>query len=671
MKIATLWIAEKPSMAVAFAQALGIIDFKDASKGAYISPDGGTCVTWLFGHILRDLNPDEYNPDLKKWSLDPLPFVPPSWKKCPREAVKTHFFRVKDLIKNTGHIVLATDFDREGEVIGRELLDECSFKGKVERVNITATDTNSIKKCIASRFDGEIGLPLYYAGLGRAQADWLFGLNLTRALTLIGQSKGLDGVLTAGRVQSAALNIIVCREAEIASFTSKNYYEVQFTMSSQQGCFKGNWLPPSDLLDEDNKLLDHDAALNKQAELNGLSCSVNRSSAHDSKKAAPLPFSLSAAQIECANKYSFPVEKTLEILQSLYEAHLTSYPRTSCRYLPTALLEELDDILDSIVAMDPSVAHIAEKLDKSLRSDAWDDDNVEAHYGLVPTTHRADLSKLNADQVKVYKLVRDNFISQFMPPAVYRNVNLELICGNDKIVSHSSKLINPGWRSYIMPVDDDCESQEEDNNFHVPELEVGTEVNIQSAEVLSKNTTPPKFFTEATLLAVMNNCAYLVKDPVLKKILKSTCGIGTEATRANIIKSLFDRNYIQKKGKQIRATKLGNAVVSILPHEIKSVERTAYWEQQLEAISTRKLSLDTFIKEVIDMLEQIFANGFAELNLEEVIVRCPTCEKPLIRRKSKNGFFWGCSGYPNCTITFNDKRGKPDFNKTKSKTKGK
>lgn len=668
MKISTLWITEKPSMAEAFASQLGVLNNKDHSLGAYVSQDKSVVVTWLYGHLIRDLMPEEYDPDMKSWKLETLPFFPHIWKKTPKDNVILHFQKVKKLILAAGNIVLATDFDREGEVIGRELLDVCGYKGRVERVNITGTDAKSITKCIENRFDGNIGLPLYYAGKGRERADWLLGLNFTRAITILGRQKGFKDILSVGRVQSATVKIIVDRENDIQSFTSKDHYQVKINLQHANGLFIGMWKPRNTDLDENNLLLDKEIASQKANELSSLDCTVRRCIAKTAEKAAPLPFNLSAAQIECANKYGFSVQKTLDILQSLYDTHkLTTYPRTDCRYLPTAELDELDAKLHSIVQMDPIMQSVISTLDLTLRSDAWNDDKVGAHFGLIPTAHCGDLSRLKDDELLVYKLVRDNFLSQFMAAAKYRNITLELAAGEDRIIASSSTLVSPGWLDFIKPVKED--TPEEEQNQTVPELHEGSEVKIKSVDIVTKKTTAPKYFTEATLLAVMNNCACFVKDPGLKKILKSTCGIGTEATRAGIIKLLFDRAYIIKKGKQIRPTQLAISLMDVLPEEASSIERTAYWEQQLDAIAQRKLSLDDFMSEVIGMINDIFSKGFADINLDQVIPKCPICNKNLIRRKGVNGFFWGCSGYPECKKTFNDKKGKPDFSKNNKKVK--
>ncbi|EAO3950626.1 DNA topoisomerase 3 [Salmonella enterica] len=668
MNISTLWIAEKPSMAEAFASQLGVINNKDHSLGAYVSQDKSVVVTWLYGHLVRDLMPEEYDPEMKSWKLETLPFFPQNWKKTPRENVVSHFQKVKKLIQAATNIVLATDFDREGEVIGRELLDECGYRGKVERVNITGTDAKSISKCIENRFDGNIGLPLYYAGKGRERADWLVGLNFTRAITVLGRQKGLKETLSAGRVQSATVKIIVDRENDVQGFKSQDHYQVKVHMQHGDVPFTGKWQPLSSELDDNKLLLDKEIASRKVVELSGQDCTVRRSIAQTSERSAPLPFNLSAAQIECANKYGFGVQKTLDILQSLYDTHkLTTYPRTDCRYLPTAELDELDAKLQAIVQMDPTIEPVISALDLTLRSDAWNDDKVGAHFGLIPTAHCGDLSRLKDDELLVYKLVRDNFISQFMATAKYRNVTLEIAAGDDRIVASSSTLVSPGWLEFIKPVKDD--DADEEQNQTVPELKEGSELKIKSAEIISKKTSAPKYFTEATLLAAMNNCAGFVKDPGFKKILKSTCGIGTEATRAGIIKILFDRSYIVKKGKQIRPTQLAISLMGVLPDEISSIERTAYWEQQLDAIAQRKLSLDEFMCEVTGMVKDIFSKGFADINLDKVIPKCPVCNKNLIRRKGVNGFFWGCSGYPECKKTFNDKKGKPDFSKNNKKVK--
>lgn len=671
-----VWIAEKPKVATALAEAMGISNNKSPTEGAYISADGNTKITWARGHLLRDFQPEEYSEQFKNWDLKTLPIVPDTWKKSviPLDAAKSQFFKVKKLIEQADEIVLATDFDREGEVIGRELLVYCNYKKPVHRINITAMDKTSLQKTISSTFDGATGMPLYYAGLARAQVDWLYGINLTRMATILGRQEGMNSVLSAGRVQSAALNIIAVREDEIANFVSKDHFRLKATFRAAGNSFFGYWLVPGELLSADKLLLDIEPAEARQKSLEGKHGIVARCSANNTNENPFLPYNLSEAQIECAKKFGFSADKTLSLLQDLYDKHhLVSYPRTSCRYLPTGELEELQATLESLKAIDPSISDTIDSLNTALRSDAWDDSKVGAHYGLKPTSHRCDLNQLTADELKVYTLIRDSFIIQFMPPAEYRKVSLEIHTaeGGDIFMARGSTLLNPGWLNYLRPTKDEDDTEGEESS-DVPELEAGTEITFDALNVLKQKTKPPRYYTDASFIAIMTNCSSLVKDVDMKRVLKNTCGIGTDATRASIIKTLFDRSYLVKKGKQIRITELGKAVLSILPAAVKSVENTAYMEQQLEAIADRKLSLDSFRSEMIEKLRVIFSGEIALINLDKVIPRCPECGKNLRRIKKKDGdFFWGCTGYPDCKKTFNDVKGKPELVKSVKKTPAK
>ncbi|EMV7411382.1 DNA topoisomerase 3 [Enterobacter soli] len=671
-----VWIAEKPKVAAAFAEAMGFSGNKSHAEGAYVSADGNIKFTWAFGHLLRDFQPEEYSEQFKTWDLKTLPIVPEKWRKAVTnfEAAKTQFFKVKKLIEQADEIVLATDFDREGEVIGRELLVYCNYTKPVHRVNITAMDKASLQKTVNSTFDGATGMPLYYAGLARAQVDWLYGINLTRMATILGKQQGMNAVLSAGRVQSAALNIIGVREEEIANFVSKDHYRLKATFTAAETSFSGQWLVPGDLLNPEKLLLDIEPAKAREKNLKGASGTVVRCSANNASEKPFLPYSLSEAQIECANKFGFSPEKTLSLLQDLYDKHhLVSYPRTSCRYLPTGELEDLQATLDSLKAMDPTISETIDGLDTSLRSDAWDDSKVGAHYGLKPTSHRGDLTQLTADELKAYTLIRDSFIIQFMPPAEYRKVSLEIHSseGSDIFMAKGSTLTAPGWLEYLRPAKDEDAGENEESQ-EIPELPAGTEVIFDSLAILEQKTKPPRYYTDATLIAIMTNCSSLVKDIDMKRVLKNTCGIGTDATRAAIIKTLFDRNYVVKKGKQIRITELGKAVLTILPAAVKSVENTAYMEQQLEAIADRKLSLDSFRSEMVEKLRVIFTGDLAAINLDKVIPKCPDCDKNLRRIKKKDGdFFWGCTGYPECKKSFNDVKGKPELVKSDKKAPAK
>jgi DNA topoisomerase-3 len=667
-----VWIAEKPKVAAAFADAMGFAGNKSHAEGAFISADGHTKFTWAFGHLLRDFQPEEYSEQFKNWDLNVLPIVPETWKKAVStfDAAKSQFFKVKKLIEQADEIVLATDFDREGEVIGRELLVYCNYKKPVHRVNITAMDKASLQKTVASTFDGATGMSLYYAGLARAQVDWLYGINLTRMATVLGRREGMNTVLSAGRVQSAVLNIIATREEDIANFVSRDHYRLRATFAAGEESFSGQWLVPGNLQSADKLLLDIEPAEGRQKALKGKTGAVARCSADIAREKPFLPYSLSAAQIECAKKFGFSPDKTLNLLQDLYDKHhLVSYPRTSCRYLPTGELEDLQVTLNSLKAMDTSLSDTIDSLDITLRSDAWNDDEVGAHYGLKPTSNQGNLSLLTADELKVYTLIRDSFIIQFMQPAEYRKVSLEIRTAesDDIFMARGSKLINAGWLAYLRPAKDEDETESEESS-DVPELEVGTEVIFEDLSIMKQKTKPPSYFTDASLIAIMTNCSSLVKDVDMKRTLKNTCGIGTEATRAGIIKTLFDRNYVIKKGKQIRVTELGKAVLAILPAAVKSVENTAYMEQQLEAIADRKLSLDSFRSEMTEKLRAMFTGEIASINLDKVIPKCPECGKNLRRIKKKDGeHFWGCTGYPECKKSFNDVKGKPELEKSVKK----
>lgn len=679
----SVWIAEKPSVALAFAEAMGMSGIKNSAEGAYVSEDGNTKITWGFGHLLRYIDPEEYSEAYKRWELSALPIIPEKWQQNVVERTRDQFFKVKKLLADADEAVLATDYDREGEVIGREILINCGFTKPVYRVIFSAMDKASLIKSIEDRIDGAAGMPLYYAGVARAQIDWLYGMNLTRRTTLLARRQGLTSVsstgrvqsLSAGRVQSATLNIIVEREKEIESFTSQDHYQLQATFAAGDSRFKGNWVIPADLLDADKRLLTSGPATDKKNELTGKTATVSRCTASNVAEKPPLPFNLSTAQIELSNKFGFSASKTLTILQSLYETHkLTSYPRTSSRELPVGQLAELEATLESIKSMDDSMVAIVDSLDTSLRSDAWVENMTDAHYGLIPTPHRCDLSKLTEDELKVYRLIRDMFIVQFMPPAQRRKVALEIRAADTLFMANGSTLTSPGWMSYLQPAKEE-DTPDEAVESDVPELETGTEVKFDDLQILSKKTQPPRYYTEATLLATMTNCGSLVKDPELKRVLKATSGIGTDATRASIIDTLFNRNYVVRKGKQLRSTELGKAVLKILPDEVKSVGNTAYIEQKLDSIANRQLSLETFRSEIEEQIRVMFAAEIVDMDVDKVIPKCPDCGNKLrrIARKSPakgDTHFWGCQGYPDCKSTFNDKKGKPEFRKVASKGKG-
>uniref|UniRef100_UPI0021BDE6AB DNA topoisomerase n=1 Tax=Yersinia aldovae TaxID=29483 RepID=UPI0021BDE6AB len=399
-----VFLCEKPSVGEAVAQGLGLT--ATAMGGAIVQ--GEIAVTWARGHILEELEPEDYDPKLKKWSLAALPIAPINWQVKVKESTRSQFHVIDRLIKFADTVVLATDYDREGEVIGRSILDYCKFKGKVTRIKVTSMDDISMKEALKNEVNGDLSLPIYYAGLGRQRGDWLVGMNLTRYFTLVAQSKGMQDVYSVGRVQTPTLNLIVVRDREIERFVSHPFYENQVTLDSHGIPFKAVWAPPLDVLDDDKHLCNKNIADAVAADLKGQTAIVVRKVCNTERSAPPLPLNMSAAQILASKKWGFSAKLTLEILQNLYEKHkLTTYPRTDCRYLKKEMRAEIPDTIQAILATDHSIQPLMEKLDLALESKAWDSAEITAHHAIIPTRAPGKLDTLSDDERKLYLLVRD------------------------------------------------------------------------------------------------------------------------------------------------------------------------------------------------------------------------------------------------------------------------
>lgn len=654
-----VFLCEKPSVGEAVALGLGLT--ATAMGGAIVQ--GEIAVTWARGHILEELEPEDYDPKLKKWSLAALPIAPINWQVKVKESTRSQFHVVDRLIKSADTVVLATDYDREGEVIGRSILDYCKFKGKVTRIKVTSMDDISMKEALKNEVNGDLSLPIYYAGLGRQRGDWLVGMNLTRYFTLVAQSKGMQDVYSVGRVQTPTLNLIVVRDREIEGFVSHPFYENQVTLDSHGIPFKAVWAPPLDVLDDNKHLCNKIIADAVAADLKGQTAIVVRKVCNTERSAPPLPLNMSAAQILASKKWGFSAKLTLEILQNLYEKHkLTTYPRTDCRYLKTEMRAEIPDTIQAILATDHSIQPLMEKLDLALESKAWDSAEITAHHAIIPTRVPGKLDTLSDDERKLYLLVRDYYLIQFMPHYEEDKTIIELVSGNHTLIAKGGVTKFIGWKEVIRP-------DEQSEKAQLPQLLEQQVCPIISIKTHTGKTTPPNHYTEGTLVEAMKGAARLVDDPLLKKKLKETTGIATEATRAGIIENLKAKKTITVSGKKLISSPKGRALIDILPEAIKSVGMTALWEQQLDDIAARKGTLDVFTQSLIEFVSGITGAEPPEIDVSELQHCCPNCKKPLrlVVKKGKGGYkFWGCTGYPECNSTFNHKCGKPDFSPKKS-----
>ena len=659
----TLYLCEKPSQAKDVAAVLNISSRKD---GYY--EKNHTVVTWCIGHLLEMANPHDYDLKYKKWSFETLPILPDVWKMTVTGRVSKQFYVIKKLLGQSQHVVISTDADREGETIAREILDLCQYRGSIERLWLSALDSKSIQKALDNILPDQQTKPLYYAGLGRGRADWLIGMNLTRAYTLLSKQSGGDQVVSVGRVQTPTLNLVVKRDLEIESFKPVPFYDLSIDCEAAGSFYKAKWMPgesPDISIDSDGRCLDQKKANTVSDQVNQQSGSIVHFEQTIKEESQPLPFDLSSLQIEASKRFGIDANEVLKAAQGLYETHkATTYPRTDCRYLPVSQLEDADSILKALQSSDPAwTRHSAiHHADSSIQSRCWNDTKITAHHAIIPTGAIIDIGKLNQQELKIYELIRQHFVMQFFPAYRYKAIICHTQVAGQSFISRGRKDLSPGWKM----MSGNKETTGDDDHQDLPEhLNEGMSIQVVNTHVQSKTTKPPARFTSGTLIAAMKNAGRLIENLELRKVLKETSGIGTEATRASIIDTLIERTYLKKSSKFLISTDFGRTLIALVPDVLKDPGTTALWEQVLDDIANNKATLESFmdkqkifIGQMIDYLRQ----QYIDINYNQPQHPCPGCGKPLnkitTKGKKKNSF-WGCTDYPNCNETLPDNNGKP------------
>lgn len=651
-----LFIAEKPSLAKAIAEGLT----PDYHKEGQVFKCGADVVAWCAGHIMEQVTPEAYNPSYKQWNLTDLPIVPLQWKlKVTNDPL---YMSIQKYIRTADIVVNAGDPDREGQLLVDEVINHIGTSKPIKRLLVNDLNLSAVQKALADIRDNRDFLGLSESALARSRADWLFGLNMTRLYTLLGRESGYDQVLSVGRVQTPVLGLVVRRDLAIENFKAKPYFTVTCHMNSAQGEFNAHWKPGAQsaaFLDDEGRLLDQNHADHIKATLDGRSGQVASVEVADKKELPPLPFALKDLQILAAKKLSLSPDRTLEVIQSLYETHkVITYPRSDCAYLPEGHTAEIDQVIAAIAVHSSPVSTMIELADRSLRSKAWNDQKITAHHAIIPTTH-ANPVELSADEAAVYELIAVRYLLQFYPAHEYRETQLHMSVEKEMLTAKGRVVTQIGWRgAYKVELEDDDEELE-----GLPYLTQGAAVSVKETFINHKMTQPPKYFTDATLLAAMSGIARFVENPELKRILQDSDGIGTPATQASIIKTLFERNYLIKHGKNIRSTEIGRSLISVLPDIATLPDMTAVWEKQMSQIAGNELSLDSFLLAITRQLTALIMTGKkqGQLSIPGVqAIPCPTCQQgTLRRRKGPKGFFWGCSNYPECKQTYPDEKGHP------------
>lgn len=643
-----LFLCEKPSQGRDIAAVLGATEKKQGYQSGQ-----GIAVTWGFGHLLEQASPEVYGEQFgNPWRAEVLPVLPTQWQMQIKPESKAQFEVIRKLLIKADCVVIATDADREGEVIAREILDYCGYQGTVERLWLSALDEASVRAALAAIRPGHETYPYYLAGLGRSRADWQIGMNLTRLYTVKARDSGYGNVLSVGRVQTPTLNLIVERDREIAAFVPKPYFGVTLALTSDGQLFQAQWVPAATYCDEEKRCIHQAIALQvvQRCQQTGVA-TVTEIETKRETVSAPLPFDLGTLQQQCSKRWGFGAQQVLDVAQALYETHkATTYPRTDCGFLPTSMLAEVSTVFSALVKSDPALSAVLERLQPGYVSRAWNDKKITAHHGIIPTKQFCDLGKMSDTERQVYLLIRQHYLAQFLPVYELDATRVSLNCGGQLFKTRGNVVVVPGWKVLF-----EKEESGDADTAPLPAMRQETQCQVTLAAMKPQQTKPPEHYTEGTLVAAMKNAAQFVTDPRLKKILKENAGLGTEATRAGIIETLLARGFIMKKGKSLRAAVVAGELMDVLPMPLKDPGMTALWEQALDDIAEGKMSLDDFMTKQSAWTAHLVDKGRQQgIHITTPLSPpCPDCGGATRQRKGKSGDFWGCLRYPDCTGVVN------------------
>jgi len=627
-----LFIAEKPSLARAIADALPRPHKKE---DGCIRAANGDVVSWCIGHLLEQAEPEAYNPAYKQWRLEHLPIVPDVWQLSPKSKTRKQLTVLRKLIKEADQLVHAGDPDREGQLLVDEVIDFLktpqSKRRNAQRLLVSDLNPAAVKRSLANMRSNNEFTALSVSALARSRADWLYGINLTRTWTIKGQQAGNRGVLSVGRVQTPVLGLVVHRDQEIRDFVSKPFYEVQAAIhlgAGQPLSFYAKWQPSEACRphqDEDGRVLNPKLAQNVTERIRQQPAQVKTFEKKPGKQNAPLPYNLSSLQIDAAKAYGMAAKTALDVCQSLYEKHqLITYPRSDCRYLPSEHHKEMPQVASAIQSVLSDADKMLMHTDKSRRSAAFNDKKVGAHHAIIPTSKKYSGNLTDAEK-KIYRLIARQYLLQFCEAFQYSDTRIDLEIAGGLFAARERITLVEGWKA-LMPV-------REKTAAPLPDLKVGSTLWSGEPKLDEKHTEPPKQYTDATLLAAMTGIARYVKDPELRKVLKDTDGLGTEATRAGIIELLFKRRFLQRSGKQIQATETGRQLIEALPEQSTLPDMTAHWEQRLEAISEQEDNYDAFMQQLNRQLS-VLVDTAKGTQLPAMTSNEPARRKKYARRKS-------------------------------------
>lgn len=650
-----LFIAEKPSFAKAIADVLGV-----TSRGDGYHICGDDVVAYAVGHLLELAEPQDYDPALAKWRMNSLPITPSAWILQPKEETKKVLKVLGQLLKTAPVVINAGDADNEGQLLIDQVLEHFKYTGPVGRLWTSAVDPASIKAALGSMKDNAAYAGYANAARARARADWMVGMNLSRAYTLLGQAQGRSETLSVGRVQSPTLGMVVRRDAEIASFKSRPYHFLKAEIQVAGGKFNMRWIPREDQpgQDEMKRLVDTSTADELVRRLTGSAGTITEAGTQNKVVSPPIGFSLTTLTVKANKDFGYSANQVLEACQALYEIHkVTSYPRVDCGYINESQHGNAPHILAALAANIPGVGQACKHADPSKKSPMWNDAKITAHHAIVPTAMRCNFEKLSAVEANIYQLIARQYIIQFLPDHEFLETKLLAEFAGERFAASGKQIVSQGWQALLKG-----EIEEGEESQALPAVKAHEKAAIASVVREDKKTKAPPRFNEGSLIEAMENIHTLLINKSDKAVMRAAEGIGTGATRAAIIEELKSRNYIATEGKSIVSTEIGRSLISQLPEEIVNPFLAAEWEHKLRAIEKGSIKLTSFVADQSAYVAKLVNDVKQKM---PALPKCPLCDGDLNRIKFKNSYFWGCSNFKNgCKTTYKDEKNKPQMQAT-------
>ena len=630
----TLVLAEKPSVGKELARVLGCRRGGDG----YMEGDRWV-VTWALGHLVTLADPDVYDKKLEKWDMDTLPMLPEQMKLVVIPETARQFRVVANLMKRSdvSELVIATDAGREGELVARWIMLKAGWNKPAKRLWISSQTDKAIREGFANLKPAREYDNLYRSAQARSEADWLVGLNVTRALTC-----KFNAQLSAGRVQTPTLALVVDRENEIRRFVPKDYYG----LAAELDGFRAVWKDEKG----NGRSFDREKLEKLLRGCEGKQAVITQISKMRKMTPPPAAYDLTELQRDANRKYAYSAKETLNLMQSLYERHKAlTYPRTDSRYISDDVVPTLPDRLRAVAQAEYKELAWAVQRKKPLQTKYLvNNAKVTDHHAIIPTEEAASLYELTGPEKNVYDLVVRRFLAVLMPPFEYEQISLTLKIGDESFTASGKRVLEQGWKAAYDRSFSAMEEEEEpeEEQQRLPDLQKGQRLTVRRLRLTNGKTSPPARYTEATLLTAMEHPQGQVADRQLQKILQETSGLGTPATRADIIEKLFSSFYVERQGKTLVPTSKGIQLVDMAPADLRSAELTARWEDRLARIAKGQARDAAFVAEMrqyaAKLVRDVKASQASYTHDNQTRKPCPQCGKLLLLVKDKRGELLVC-----------------------------